>query len=175
LIEADDEIIAYFIDNVINLEYQCINGRLIHCVIKHCTFNIIKHLIDKGIDIECQSSTKMRPIHFIMKYADDIEVIKYFVSRGVNIESETKNGWRPIHMVCLYGTMEEIKYFLSLNPILNSKIVYNLDDQNVICGPTELIILNDMLSPTDKVEIITMLISTKHYDEHIKIVDLLIN
>jgi hypothetical protein len=150
---ASDETIKYFIDNVINLEEDIKGKKLIHLVVKYCNLNIITYLVSKGIDIECQTNNKWRPIHFAIKSAEE-NVLKFFVEKGADIECETNNGWRPIHLICHEDIPKNIKFFLTCKPQLDSKVYKYGDNENVVYGPKELIILNQILDSNEKAELI---------------------
>ena len=90
----------------------------IHWICYHESFEIIKYVIDKGIDLEKTSSKGWRPIHFICNKSNcessvQFDIIKYIINKGIDIEAETNDGWRPIHFIgCKYSTPEIIKYFI---------------------------------------------------------------
>ncbi|XWV26228.1 hypothetical protein QJ857_gp0848 [Tupanvirus soda lake] len=157
--EADTSIIKYVMDNAIDLESQIAGGKLIHLVCKNCSFDVVKYLVEKGVDIECETpKRKWRPIHFAIKSSHE-GIVKYLVEKGVNIESETSNGWKPIHLICQHDYINNIKYFLSLNPNINAKIKSYGDIDDADYGIKELIILNELLDPKEKLELIEFVIN----------------
>jgi ankyrin repeat protein len=101
-----------YFDNLSNLEYSTsTNWRPIHFVCKHSTPEMIKYIIDKGVDLECATSDNWQPIHLVCRYSTP-EMIKYIIDKGVNLECTTGNNWRPIHFVCKHSTPEMIKYII---------------------------------------------------------------
>lgn len=93
-------LITLLIDNNINLIFT--NGALIHLICRYSKPNIIKHIIDKGSDLETNTSIGWRPIHFICKYSTS-EMIKYIIDKGVNLEVESTTGVQPIHLIREYA------------------------------------------------------------------------
>ncbi|XWV26063.1 hypothetical protein QJ857_gp1017 [Tupanvirus soda lake] len=91
----------YFIDNCNDLQYvDSDGGKLIHSAACYASLEIIKYLVDKGIDIDCvETSTGKKPIHYICKYRND-DIVKYFSSLNIPLEVEDNNGNHPIHYLC---------------------------------------------------------------------------
>src|SRR5581483_7245629 len=58
---------------------------------------IIRHVIDNMIDLECQSQTigKWRPIHYACRYGS-VATVKLLVEKGVDLECVDNENWRPI-------------------------------------------------------------------------------
>jgi hypothetical protein len=73
--------------------------------------NVLKHVIDNTIDLECETNEGWKPIHFICRYSTP-EMIKYIIDKRVKLECETNEGWKPIHFICRYSTPEMIKYII---------------------------------------------------------------
>lgn len=101
------------IDKIDDLEYVYTNGlRLIHHVIKYSTDEVVKYLLTKNINLECETIKKSKPIHFVCRYK--LHLLKYFIKFNVNLECADSRQWRPIHYVCRSGTPELIKYMIDL-------------------------------------------------------------
>jgi ankyrin repeat protein len=92
-----------------NLECCDINGEFpIHyaCYSISDNLEIIKYLVDKCVDLECENTQGMRPIHTACKYliGDNMEAFKYLVEvGGVNIDRPAHNRWTPIQFLRHYG------------------------------------------------------------------------
>lgn len=66
---TDDKIVIHVIDNSLDLEQFITNLKLIHFVCKFSNCNILKHLIQKNVDINAVTvNTVWRPVHFLAKY-----------------------------------------------------------------------------------------------------------
>ncbi len=76
-----------------------------------CDIQILKHIIDNSIDLECQTIKNWRPIHSICRHSTP-EMIKYIIDKGVDLECQHNEDWRPIHLICRYSTPEMIKYIV---------------------------------------------------------------
>jgi hypothetical protein len=113
-IYKNNYIMELIINKLENLECETLRDkwRPIHFICKYSTPEMIKYIIDKGVDLECETICKMRPIHFICKYSTP-EMIKYIIDKGVDLECETlRDKWRPIHFICKYSTLKMIKYII---------------------------------------------------------------
>ena len=120
---GDAQIFSHVINNMINLEFED-NWRPIHFVCRYGTFEMLKLLVDKGVNLECENNDKWRPIHFVCRHGT-FEMLKLLLDKGVNLECETNSKWRPIHFVCHYGTFEMLKLLVdkgvNLECVTNSK------------------------------------------------------
>jgi ankyrin repeat protein len=94
--------------------------------------DIIKLIIDKTIDLECQTSANWRPIHYICRYSTP-EMIKYIIDKGVDLECHTSTNWRPIHYICRYSTPEMIKYIIDKGVDLECHTTTNWKPIHFIC------------------------------------------
>ena len=81
---------------------------------------MIKYIIDKGVDLECDAIGKYKPIHFICKHSTP-EMIKYIIDKGVDLECKTNLDLKPIHLICQYSTPEIIKYIIDKGDDLECK------------------------------------------------------
>jgi ankyrin repeat protein len=86
---------------------------------------MIKYIIDKNVDLECEDSDKWRPIHFICNFSTP-EMIKYIIDKHVELECETIYKWRPIHFICKYSTLKMLKYIVDRGVATNTHtLMYN--------------------------------------------------
>ena len=117
-------------------------------VCKHAAPGIIKYVIDKEVDLECERGDNARILHYICRYST-LEMLKYIISKGVELEYNTIEDWRPIHVLCYYSTFSAIKYIISKGVNLTSHVtVFNHNIVNYDIN--KLISLNDRISPADK-------------------------
>ena len=171
---AEEDIIQYVIDNIIDLEmsnehYK--NWYLIHYVTRYCGPHIIKLLISKGINMEVQNEFGWKPIHFMCRYGfadndESINLIKHVINTGIDMECETNDNWRPVHFVCAYGNRELIEYLLTKNVRFDTKITQRTEEISCdkgkiirtkkLCNddPTKLLLGNKNLSEDDQIELI---------------------
>ena len=80
--------------------------------------NVLKHIIDNAITLECEDNERMKPIHYICALSTP-EMIKYIIDKGVNLECENEWKKRPIHYICQYSTPEMINYIIDKGIELN--------------------------------------------------------
>ena len=123
-----------YLDNV-NLEtYNCDNSyhydnydciKPIHYICKNSTPEIIKYIIDKGVNLEVKTKYYGdNPIHLICKYSTP-EMIRYIIDKDVDLEATNYYGEKPIHLICQYSTPEIIKYIINKNVDLEAKTFLN--------------------------------------------------
>ena len=94
---------------------QMFGNNLFVNLLENCKdFSILKHVLDNCIDLECVSSKKWMPIHYLCRYSTP-EIIKYIIDKNVDLEYATNDGWKPIHLICRYSTSEMIKYIIDKN------------------------------------------------------------
>ena len=106
----NENITKHLIDNNIS----CLNEwdyQLVHFICCYSTSEMIKYIIDKGVDLECTTIDGMRPIHYICLQSTP-EMIKYIINKGIDLECEDNDGWRLIHYICRFSTPEMIKYII---------------------------------------------------------------
>ena len=104
------DVVTHIINRTPNLECEIGNNkyRPIHYVCRYQSIDAIKLLVDKGVDLECETKNKWRPIHYVCRY-QSFDVIKLLVDNKVNLECETVDKRRPIHIVCKNQSIAEIK------------------------------------------------------------------
>jgi len=56
-------------------------------------FEIIKFLVEKGVDLECKDCTNKIPIFLLLESCDDMKVIQYMLSKNVNLNLVDKYGY----------------------------------------------------------------------------------
>ena len=110
------------------------NMLLIHYICRFGTPNKIKTIIDKGVNLECQTKDgeRIRPIHLLYIFSTP-EMIKYIIDKGVNLECKDEDDWRPIHYICNFSTTEMIKYIIDKNVDLECVTNENWRPIHFIC------------------------------------------
>ncbi|AYV82281.1 MAG: hypothetical protein Homavirus24_4 [Homavirus sp.] len=111
-----------------NFDFMAIDLYIID-MLKTKRDDIIKHILDKSINLECVNYDRWKPIHFICCYGTPevtnkikfilflaknklVLFVKYMIDKGVDLECVNNHGWKPIHFVCRYSTPETIKYLV---------------------------------------------------------------
>ena len=113
-------------------ETRVLNMNMIHFICCFGTNQMIKYIIDKGVNLECQSNIGIRPIHLICRYLSS-EIIKYIIDKGVNLECKTTDGIRPIHFICQYSSSEMVKYIIDKGVNLECKTNDGIRPIHLIC------------------------------------------
>ena len=73
--------------------------KLIHLICSNSSPEMIKYIVDKGINFECDTVEKWRPIHIICCISGDQEIIKYFIDKGVSLDFKTNCGKKPLDLI----------------------------------------------------------------------------
>jgi len=103
--------------------------KLINSMARYSNAEIIKIIIEKGIDLELTTKNNQKLIHLLCEYNRDEDLIKYLVDiKNVDIESTDKWGFKPLHYVCLHGTIDLIKFMIEKTKDHNTNIDY-FDDE----------------------------------------------
>jgi len=84
----------------------------IHLICKYSTPEMIKYIIDNGVDLEAKLYNDWRPIHLICRFSTP-EMIKYIIDKGVDLNAETRDDWRPINFIIEYSTREVLEYIIN--------------------------------------------------------------
>jgi ankyrin repeat protein len=113
--------------------------------------NIIKFLLEKGLEINLKNDIGYSAFHIICQY-QSIEVIKFCIDFGASIEEPDDHGCYPIHYFCEFGDYDILKFILNLN------INVNRNHEKTDTSPEELIYKNKKLNSNDKKEIVYLLL-----------------
>lgn len=140
---CDDEIIIYVLNNCIDLECDLSASKMrfakmitklkpIHMICALGSSRIIKHVIEKGVNIECMDGDKWKPLHYILdSHGNDMEIIEYMVGKVTNYSDTCNDSFASI--ICKTGTYETIKYFVENGLEKGLDIIYDRDVLQVCC------------------------------------------
>jgi ankyrin repeat protein len=89
--KASNEVIKHVINHCDNLDWIDKNNQnLLHYATKRSTVDVVKLLIDKGINLECRTKIdEWTPIYYAIKN-NSFETVKLLIEKGVNLECEDK-------------------------------------------------------------------------------------
>jgi len=110
-----------------------INHELLRNICRYSSFEIFKHIINKGIDLEKEDSTKNRLIHSVCDVGS-VNMFGYLVDKGVNLECKNSEGMRPIHVIC--NTNTNIKVTSMKLKYMNNRLLklkYIIDKVDLEC------------------------------------------
>lgn len=143
IIREYDDFINYLIENYIdNFDYiDEYNGkRLIHYICKGYKPNMVKYLIEKGVDLECKDNKGRRPLHYIcFNLYSGIKDIELLIEKKVYIECEDYKGRRPIHYICYKcNQLPFLKYFCDLGVNLECEDNNKMRPIHFLCKTTKL-------------------------------------
>ncbi len=82
------KIINHIIDNCIDINSVIIDGwRLIHYICwAPASQETVKHIIDKGADLEVETSRGLKPIYLLIKYSTS-DAVKYFLNKNPTVNN----------------------------------------------------------------------------------------
>lgn len=142
---SDEIIVAHWISNFTDLEEKDEDGwRLIHFICSFSTFNMIKLICEKGVNLEALTTNNASPIHLLCRNNLCLESIKFFVEQGVDLEIKTADKKHtPIMVACEHNTVEVIRYLINKGVNLN---IINDNGQSIL----DLIIKNKNIKSYDQ-------------------------
>nr|QBK89302.1 MAG: ankyrin repeat protein [Mimivirus LCMiAC02] len=146
-----DNVIRYVLDNCIDIECQdTISGMYpIHIICRYGSENIIKYIVEKGVNLNCFTTYNYSPMYYICRLRN-YDMIKYFVDKGINLNAVDNGNRNALHTVCKYNKYNVVKYLVDANA--NFMIKNNNGNLPV----------NICFSCQDKITILYML--SKYYD-----------
>ncbi|KAJ5066826.1 cyclin-dependent kinase inhibitor 2c-related [Anaeramoeba ignava] len=102
------------------------------------SFEIIKLLIEKGIDIKGKVYWYKTPLHLACQNINpnSFEIVKYLIEKGININAQTDNGLTALHFVCQNpnpNSFEVIKLLIEKGIDINAKKRYNETALHFVC------------------------------------------
>ncbi|KAJ3440722.1 ankyrin repeat ph and sec7 domain containing protein secg-related [Anaeramoeba flamelloides] len=97
-------------------------NNFLHCIFEinnNPTYELIKFLIDKGVNINEENNDSSTPLHEFCHYCPNItkESIKLFFDHSINTNHISRFGYTPFHSLCIKQqetNFEIIEYFYSL-------------------------------------------------------------
>lgn len=129
LVESNNvKLLDYFVNKYhLGLELQDKGRRPIHfACLNNGTEEMIKYLVNKGVDLEAEDNLMTKPIHLACVYGT-IEMVEILVNKGVDLEAQDDLGLNAIHFACRHGTQKMIDFLVSKGANLESRIVYGVN------------------------------------------------
>lgn len=152
---ANTETIIHFIDRCDNLEYMWEGSllsrswKVINYVCNMCSGHIIRHILDKNIDIDNPCLNGWRPIHYIASYHDHT-TLKKILDKSVDLRSKTDCGYDALDLIVEKQHKHTVMYALNL---INSL------DETDIDRLLDLLEKNTVIESEEKHEIRFMMIA----------------
>ena len=102
----------------------------LHIAIRTDSVEVVKILIEAGVDVNRSNGSNRQPIHVASEYVDDPDMIRLLVQSGANIESEDYFGERSLALACRTGHLGNVQTLLNLGASISHsnfrKAVINL-------------------------------------------------
>ena len=92
------------LDNAI-VDYKNKHVRLVHYVCENSVPEIIKIMIDNGVNMDVPNFYKWKPIHILCKRPNS-DILRYVIERCGGIEETTCEGLKPIHILCEHSILK---------------------------------------------------------------------
>lgn len=71
--------------------------------------NVIKLLIDHGVDLNCRDATLRTPLHWSCE-SGHANVVTILVKKGANMTLKDNFGWAPIHRAVFSGEIQNYQF-----------------------------------------------------------------
>lgn len=134
LTKANEEIISFFIDNLINVEEHIDSCKLIHYVCRFCSnnINIIKKVIEKGTNMkDYNKHNKYYPLHYLARYSNNKDCIIYGINQhlkdGMTLFITNNDGHDIIGYAFRYSSIDVIEHIFSIIDTQKKEFVDNID------------------------------------------------
>lgn len=145
--KCDNDIIKHIIDH--SNEYEKGTYKAIHNICKYTNPEIIKHLVEKGVNLESTTKSLKRPIHYVC-INQDLEAFNILVEKGVDIHCKDKDGFQSIHYAAREGKVDILKRLIELGANINA-----LNDEHCLtplmlaCRNDHIECINVLVNQTD--------------------------
>ena len=83
-------------------------------------FDIVRHLVEKGADIEKASSIGSTPLTYTC-WKGHLEVARYLLEQGANRDKADNHGWTSLHYAAYHGHLEIAKLLMVYGADLNAR------------------------------------------------------
>ena len=114
------ENITGLVENVIEPAIKNRDGETaLHLASRRRNVDLLRILLDKGVDVNIRSTTGMTPLHVA---AGDgyLEVTNLLLERGADLNAqESVNGHTPLHCAVLGGHVDAVRMLLGMGADLN--------------------------------------------------------
>ena len=137
MIKSNYDVLKHVINNSINLENRDGRGSIIHVACEYRTkevIEVIQLLIDNNVDLNCETSNGVRPIHVACR-GQTKEVIQVLINNKVNLNCETKLKTQPIYIACHNQTKEVIQLLIDNKVDLNCNSTKGIQLYKIIWMP----------------------------------------
>jgi ankyrin repeat protein len=148
---AETKPMAEFLMNAgVDPKHKDINGdTALHQACRHSLLEVVRLLLDKGLDIEAQGHWNMRPLQSAASTltGDPKPVVNLLLQRGANIDSHGYRGQTALHECALYNRYEMAEYLLArgAKPDLKDDDGRTPVDTATLAGKSERVLLINLL------------------------------
>lgn len=126
---GDENLAKEFINLCAHVNIYDGGGNALSVAIDKQNLEIVRLLIEKGVDINKESGYGMWPL-ITASTRDSLEIVKLLVENGGNIKMVTTEGWTPLIAAMLSKQYEIAKYLIEHGANLDSRT--NLDGYSAI-------------------------------------------
>ena len=92
----------------------------------------VKYLVEKGADIQAESTFGNTPLHLAC-LKGHIEIVKYLVEKGAEVNAKGVLDYIPFHWACLNGNIEIVKYLVEKGADIQAKNKRNDTPLDLAC------------------------------------------
>jgi len=96
---------------------------LLHVLINTEYFDIMKYLIEHGVDLNCKNKEGNTPLHIAAcpyPRVEDLKTVKLLIENGADINAKNINGETPLHNASLLDQFKIMKYLIEKGADVNA-------------------------------------------------------
>lgn len=142
--QSDVNAFAFLLEKSPDLlnERDSAGWNLLHNACAGGKFPIVRHLVEKGIDLHALSSEEgWTPAYFIIHFSQRLDVLVFLVNQGMDIDlqCEDEEGNSALHMAADLGSLKAVKTLIELgaSPFLKNHLGQDAGEVARLAGSTE--------------------------------------
>jgi ankyrin repeat protein len=93
---------------------------LLHEMALRGHLNLVKQLVEKGAELEAETTTQSRTALHAAASAGHFEVVAFLISKNVNVDHADKQGNSPLHLACMNGSVSVTQALVNAKCSLNA-------------------------------------------------------
>lgn len=140
-------------------------------IVTYCkNTDILKHILNNTIDLNCVLLDNWRPVHYISRYCSDSTtpgMITFMINKlaelGLPLDVQNNDGCQPIHYICYYLHSNSIDTVMNtINKMIDAGLRLDIQNNDGYCA-----VLSITRSPTHS-EIFKLIVDKGIFDHNIK-------
>lgn len=104
-----------------NIQYN-VKFPLLHIVARNGRLEIIKHLIEKGANVDEKTNNRLTPLCLAVLTGHK-DVVTAPLEKGANIDEKEADKWTPLHFATINGHLEIVKHLIEKGANVDRKAI----------------------------------------------------